>query len=296
MSYCQTAGTFSEQEKLKLLQKILSHPQNRMCADCSANEPTWASLKFGVWVCLNCSGYHRNIGATHTRIQSAYLDQWPLHDLEIFTSLTNMVSNNYWEANLNTEIDRKPCPDHEAKQGLAFVKTKYVEKKFVAQNSKNPTEHYSDFKPIAIHCYDDKIQEGNLEARNKIMRFSKRIAFRTSLFEGMNIKVRKMGAQTEKHYPNNSKVYSRVEFDPYVTTTKTITYEIPQVLSLQEIPSEPLPCLQVQRILHARNNTVLTPGLHRNSSNQFYNLSISRDSFKAPHSLSPHTTSHEGSS
>lgn len=35
-----------------------------------------ASLNFGVFLCSNCSGAHRALGPTITRVKSTKLDQW----------------------------------------------------------------------------------------------------------------------------------------------------------------------------------------------------------------------------
>uniref|UniRef100_A0A8D0G590 Arf-GAP domain-containing protein n=1 Tax=Sphenodon punctatus TaxID=8508 RepID=A0A8D0G590_SPHPU len=45
----------------KALQELLRGPGNAQCADCSAPDPDWASHTLGVFICLNCSGLHRNI-------------------------------------------------------------------------------------------------------------------------------------------------------------------------------------------------------------------------------------------
>jgi len=40
----------------KNLDRILSKPCNKKCADCFAIGPRWASLGYGVFVCMRCSG------------------------------------------------------------------------------------------------------------------------------------------------------------------------------------------------------------------------------------------------
>jgi ADP-ribosylation factor GTPase-activating protein 1 len=38
--------------------------------------PQWASLDFGTFVCLNCSGIHRSLGVHITFVRSLTMDRW----------------------------------------------------------------------------------------------------------------------------------------------------------------------------------------------------------------------------
>jgi Putative GTPase activating protein for Arf len=39
--------------------EIQALPGNNACADCESNNPEWASVSYGVLVCISCSGHHR---------------------------------------------------------------------------------------------------------------------------------------------------------------------------------------------------------------------------------------------
>jgi stromal membrane-associated protein len=55
---------------------LLRMEENRECADCYSRTPRWASITFGSFVCLRCSGMHRQLQVHIAKIKSVNLDKW----------------------------------------------------------------------------------------------------------------------------------------------------------------------------------------------------------------------------
>ena len=125
--------------------KILrSAPGCTTCADCSMPEPEWASLNYGVALCVECSGAHRSLGVHVSKVRSAILD------VKVWTDpLLNGTFVKWGNANANAVLEakilkkpssfldndksatRKPHPKSTKEEKLEFIKKKYTEKLFV---------------------------------------------------------------------------------------------------------------------------------------------------------------------
>ncbi|KAF8165577.1 hypothetical protein B0H34DRAFT_689635 [Crassisporium funariophilum] len=49
---------------------------NKICCDCSNPNPQWASLSFGILICLQCAGVHRGFGVHISFVRSISMDTW----------------------------------------------------------------------------------------------------------------------------------------------------------------------------------------------------------------------------
>uniref|UniRef100_A0A7N8WUY6 Arf-GAP with coiled-coil, ANK repeat and PH domain-containing protein n=1 Tax=Mastacembelus armatus TaxID=205130 RepID=A0A7N8WUY6_9TELE len=114
-----------------ILQRIQCLPGNEHCCDCGQADPRWASINLGILLCIECSGIHRSLGVHCSKVRSLTLDSWEPELLKLMCELGNSVINHIYEGSYQEQGLKKPLPSSSRQEKEAWIKAKYVEKKFL---------------------------------------------------------------------------------------------------------------------------------------------------------------------
>ncbi|KAM6414632.1 arf-GAP with coiled-coil, ANK repeat and PH domain-containing protein 2 isoform 3-T3 [Rhynochetos jubatus] len=113
------------------LQRVQCIPGNAACCDCGLADPRWASINLGITLCIECSGIHRSLGVHFSKVRSLTLDSWEPELLKLMCELGNDVINRIYEAKLEKVGVKKPQSGSQRQEKEAYIRAKYVERKFV---------------------------------------------------------------------------------------------------------------------------------------------------------------------
>lgn len=138
-------------EAQSLVKALMELPENCMCADCQHKVAKWASTTLGVFICIDCSGIHRNLGTHITLVRSCTLDSWTPEQAKVMKRVGNRIGNQYWEANLPRDFVRPASTDRLNME--SFIRSKYIQRLWAAPGDPPHLQSasYSYFSPLPVH-------------------------------------------------------------------------------------------------------------------------------------------------
>ncbi len=116
--------------------KLYAIEGNQICADCRSPRPEWASITFGILICIECSGIHRGLGVQKSKVKSLTLDYWEPDQLQVMMQMGNKRSWSIFEDSQDqsgpiTYTQPTPSSDHASKE--QWIVAKYDVFKFTSK-------------------------------------------------------------------------------------------------------------------------------------------------------------------
>ncbi|XP_004834805.1 arf-GAP with coiled-coil, ANK repeat and PH domain-containing protein 2 isoform X4 [Heterocephalus glaber] len=158
------SGSESKEKLLKgesALQRVQCIPGNASCCDCGQADPRWASINLGITLCIECSGIHRSLGVHFSKVRSLTLDTWEPELLKLMCELGNDVINRVYEAKVEKMGIKKPQPG-QRQEKEAYIKAKYVERKFVDKYSISSSPPEQGKKTVSRGCEEKRLSISKL--------------------------------------------------------------------------------------------------------------------------------------
>ncbi|KAL5211310.1 hypothetical protein ABZP36_022157 [Zizania latifolia] len=117
--------------KARKLKDLMLKSDNRVCADCGAPDPKWASANIGVFLCLKCGDVHRALGPDISKVLSVTLDDWSDSDIDAMVEVGgNSYANSIYEAFLPKDHP-KPKMDSTMEYRTKYIRAKYETQDFL---------------------------------------------------------------------------------------------------------------------------------------------------------------------
>jgi hypothetical protein len=121
----------SERELAKRVAALRALPGNDRCCDCGAADTAWVLANKGGLICIDCSGVHRQMGVTVSKVRSFELDQWSEAALAFLERTGNDALNERLE-HRRANADR----DRAALTRTDFLRKKYVDQAYVSTSKR----------------------------------------------------------------------------------------------------------------------------------------------------------------
>ncbi|CAK6953427.1 arf-GAP with dual PH domain-containing protein 2-like [Scomber scombrus] len=132
----------NQERNNKILLDLVRQPDNNECADCGAPDPDWASYTLGVFVCLNCSGMHRNLPAV-SKVKSIRLDHWDDTLVKFMRETGNSAAKAVYEKCVPAFFYRPQEKDCVVLKDQ-WIRAKYERREFTGENNYIQQTYTSD--------------------------------------------------------------------------------------------------------------------------------------------------------
>lgn len=118
-------NNINHENHISLLQNILDKPENKHCADCGSTMPSWCCINWGTCICIHCSGVHRSLTTSVSKVRSLSLDRLDHYTTLLLNAIGNKNANEILEKQLVGKDEDAIKDLRENRE--SFIKLKYLD-------------------------------------------------------------------------------------------------------------------------------------------------------------------------
>ncbi|XP_074468354.1 arf-GAP with Rho-GAP domain, ANK repeat and PH domain-containing protein 1 [Sebastes fasciatus] len=135
--------------------RLWESPDNKVCGDCGAANPEWASINLLLVICDACAGQHRALGSNLSKVRSLKLDNkaWTEPLIQLFVTYGNRLANQVWAPVVPAALQLSPgSSDGERSK---FIQDKYSRGRYRRVHALTSSPSQMDQRLRQVVCGDD---------------------------------------------------------------------------------------------------------------------------------------------
>lgn len=139
----------------QVTQRLWKNPHNRVCADCGAANPDWASINLLLVICHECAGCHRALSSNLSKVRSLTMDTkaWTEPLLQLFVAYGNQLANQVWAPAVPVHEQLRPeATDDERSK---FIQDKYNRGRYKRVHPLSSSPSMMEQRLLQVVCSDN---------------------------------------------------------------------------------------------------------------------------------------------
>ncbi|KAK5858102.1 hypothetical protein PBY51_002270 [Eleginops maclovinus] len=135
--------------------RLWENPDNKVCGDCGAANPEWASVNLLLVVCQACAGQHRALGSNLSKVRSLKMDSkiWTEPLVQLFVAHGNRLANQVWAPAVPAADQLFPGSSDEERS--KFIQDKYSRGRYRRVHNLTSFPALMDQRLRQVVCGDD---------------------------------------------------------------------------------------------------------------------------------------------
>ncbi|XP_067465193.1 arf-GAP with Rho-GAP domain, ANK repeat and PH domain-containing protein 1 isoform X2 [Thunnus thynnus] len=135
--------------------RLWENPDNKVCGDCGAANPEWASVNLLLVICQTCAGQHRALGSNRSKVRSLKMDNkvWTEPLLQLFVAYGNRLANQVWAPVVPAVEQLRPEASDEERS--KFIQDKYSRGRYRRVHALTSSRSLMDQRLREVVCGDN---------------------------------------------------------------------------------------------------------------------------------------------